>query len=498
MAYSKHFDLIVIGSGPGGYVGAIRAAQMGMKVCCIERDKLGGVCLNWGCIPTKALLHNAELYAEAIRHGEQWGFEIRPESVKVNWEKVIGRSRAITGQLNAGIAFLFKKNKIEHVAGHAKILSGKTASGPCRVEVRKSSGTYYKGSCEGDAQTLTADRVMIATGAAPRHLPFAPCDGKTVISSYEAMNLPTRPESMLVIGSGAIGMEFAYFYNAFGTKVTVVEMVDRILPIEDDDISAAAQKAFTSQGMDIRVGTSVKSIEKSANGAKVTLYSMANEKETSTLEVETVLVAIGVGARHDGLFDPSLGLRISDSGPTKGHIWTDYKDSADPTYQTSVPGIYAIGDVIGPPWLAHVSSEEAIACVERMKGHATLGVDYASIPGCTYCNPQIASIGMTERDAKAKGLKFKVGKYALKSHGKAIAVGATTGLIKIITSEPYGEILGAHIIGEDASELIGEMGLAKRLEATIEDVISTVHAHPTMHEALKEAALATEGRAIHA
>ncbi len=497
MADIKHYDLIVIGSGPGGYVGAIRAAQMGMKVCCIERDKLGGVCLNWGCIPTKALLHNAELYMEAIRHGETWGIEIKPEHVKVNWEKVIGRSRGITGQLNAGIAFLFKKNKIDHVVGHAKITAGKTAAGHCKVEVRKANGTYYKGASEGDAQIITADRVMLATGAAPKQLPFAPCDGKTIISSYEAMNLPTRPASMLIIGSGAIGMEFAYFYNAFGTKVTVVEMQDRILPIEDDDISAAAMKTFAAQGITFRIGSSVKAIDKNANGAKVTLYEMKDEKKTDTLEVEVVLVAVGVGARYDGLFDPSLGVRICDSGPAKGHIWTDYQDKPEPSYQTSVPGVYAIGDVIGPPWLAHVASEEAVACVERMKGHHTLGVDYSSIPGCTYCNPQIASIGMTEREAKAKGLKYKVGKYPLKAHGKAIAVGATDGLVKIITSEPYGEILGAHIFGEDASELIGEMGLAKRLEATAEDIISTVHAHPTMHEAIHEAALATEGRVIH-
>lgn len=497
MAQSKHYDLIVIGGGPGGYVGAIRAAQMGMTVCCIERDKLGGVCLNWGCIPTKALLHNAELYVEAIRHGATWGIEIKPEHVKVDWSKVIGRSRGITTQLNNGVAFLFKKNKIDHLVGHAKIVAAKTAAGPCKVEVRKSNGTYYKGSGEGDAQVVTADRVMIATGAAPKQLPFAPCDGKTIISSYEAMNLPAQPASMLIIGSGAIGMEFAYFYNAFGTKVTVVEMQDRILPIEDDDISAAATKTFTAQGMNLRVGTSVKAIEKNAKGAKVTLYEIKDEKKTETIEVEVVLVAIGVGARFEGLFDPSLGIRICDSGPAKGHIWTDYRDTPEPKYQTSVAGIYAIGDVVGPPWLAHVSSEEAIACVERMNGHHTLGVDYASIPGCTYCNPQIASIGMTEREAKAKGLKYKIGKYSLKAHGKAIAVGATDGLVKLITSDPYGEILGAHIFGEDASELIGELALAKRLEATVEDIISTVHAHPTMHEAIHEAALAAEGRVIH-
>ena len=256
-------------------------------------------------------------------------------------------------------------------------------------------------------------------------------------------------------------------------------------------------KTFAAQGITFRIGSSVKAIDKNATGAKVTLYEMKDEKKTDTLEVEVVLVAVGVGARYDGLFDPSLGVRICDSGPAKGHIWTDYQDKPEPSYQTSVPGVYAIGDVIGPPWLAHVASEEAVACVERMKGHHTLGVDYSSIPGCTYCNPQVASIGMTEREAKAKGLKYKVGKYPLKAHGKAIAVGATDGLVKIITSEPYGEILGAHIFGEDASELIGEMGLAKRLEAPAEDIISTVHAHPTMHEAIHEAALATEGRVIH-
>ncbi|MSR69355.1 MAG: dihydrolipoyl dehydrogenase [Phycisphaerales bacterium] len=497
MADNKHYDLIVIGGGPGGYVGAIRAAQMGLKVCCIERDKLGGVCLNWGCIPTKALLHNAELYMEAITHGSKWGIEIAPEHVRVDWSKVIGRSRAITGTLNSGIGFLFKKNKIDHVVGHAKIVAGKTAAGPCKVEVRKASGTYYQGGGEGEAQVITADRVLIATGAGPKQLPFAPCDGKTVISSSEAMTLATRPASMLIIGSGAIGMEFAYFYNAFGTKVTVVEMVDRILPIEDDDVSAAALKTFTAQGISFRVATSVKAIEKSAAGAKVTLYDVNDPTKIDTVDVEVVLVAIGVGARFDGLFDTALGIRICDSGAAKGHIWTDYRDTAEPSYQTSVAGIYAIGDVVGPPWLAHVASEEAVACVERMKGHHTLGVDYGSIPGCTYCNPQIASIGITEREAKAKGLKYKVGKYSLKGHGKAIAVGAADGIVKIITSDPYGEILGAHIFGEDASELIGELGLAKRLEATAEDIISTVHAHPTMHEAIHEAALATEGRVIH-
>ncbi len=494
MAETKHFDLIVIGGGPGGYVGAIRAAQMGMKVACVERSKLGGVCLNWGCIPTKALLHNAELYLEAIRHGRDWGFDIDPASVKVDWSKVMGRSRNITTQISSGVAYLLKKNKIEHFEGHAKIVSGKTSTSPCRIELSKADQNYYHGIGGEKLGEITADRILIATGAAPRELPNTPCDGKTILSSYDALACTEQPKSIVIVGSGAIGMEFAYFFNAFGTKVTVVEMVDRILPIEDDDISKAALKTFTKQGMEFLVAHTTTKIEKKATGgAIVTVASTQDKSQTKTIECDAVLVAIGVKGRFDGLFDAKLGMRVE-----KDHIWTDYKDKKEPTYQTSVAGIYAIGDVIGAPWLAHVSSEEAVACVERMKGHHTLGVDYASIPGCTYCNPQIASVGMTERDAKAKGIAYSVGTYNLKSHGKAIAVGATEGLVKIITSKPYGEILGAHIFGEDASELIGEMCLARRVEATIEDVISTVHAHPTMHEALHEAALATEGRAIHA
>jgi dihydrolipoamide dehydrogenase len=301
---------------------------------------------------------------------------------------------------------------------------------------------------------------------------------------------------MVIIGSGAIGMEFAYFYNSFGTKVTVIEMQDRILPVEDDDICAAAQKSFEKQGIQFLTGHKAASVDKSASGAKVTVESVKDGSK-KVLECEVVLVAAGVRARVEGLCDASLGLKMWDTGPARGHIWTDYTEKSEPTYQTNLPGVYAIGDVIGPPWLAHVASEEAVACVERFMGHHTLGVDYASIPGATYCNPQVASVGMTERDAKAKGLAYTVGKYPLKAHGKAIAVGATEGLVKLIASKPYGEILGAHIFGEDASELIHEICIAKRLEATIEDIISTVHAHPTMAESIHEAALASEGRVIH-
>ncbi|MCI0365999.1 MAG: dihydrolipoyl dehydrogenase [Phycisphaerales bacterium] len=498
MADSNHYDLIVIGSGPGGYVGAIRAAQLGMKVACVERDRLGGVCLNWGCIPTKALLHNAELYREAIIHGQEWGFEVDPAKVKVNWERVIGRSRGITDKITSGVGFLFKKNKVTHVQGHARIVSGKSAHGPCKVEVTEPVGDYYHGS--GDTKkvkaTLTADRVMVATGAAPKELPFAKVDGRTIISSYDAMNLARKPESMIIVGSGAIGMEFAYFYNAFGTKVTVVEMVDRILPVEDDDISKLAQRVFSKQGITFFTGHTVKAVDKKKSGVSATIVDVNDEKNSQKIDCEILLLAIGIGARVDGLFDDKLGLKIE-----KGHIKTDYRDPApggEPTYRTSVPGVHAVGDVIGPPWLAHKAMEEAVTCVERMAGHHTIGIDYNAIPGATYCNPQIASIGMTERDAKAKGVKYKVGKYSFQAHGKAIAVGATEGMVKMITSEPYGEILGAHIIGEDASELIAEISLAMRLEATAEDIISTIHAHPTMHEGVHEAALGTEGRMIHA
>ncbi len=492
MAQPRHYDVIVIGAGPAGYIGAIRAGQLGLRTACIERDKLGGVCLNWGCIPSKALLHNAEIYREAVTHGAEWGIEF--EKARVNWKQVIARSRGVTEIFNKGVGFLFKKNKVDHIKGHARMVSGRTAGGPCRVEVSKPSGDYYHGSGSPDVtETLTADNVIIATGAAPKALPFAPFDGKTIVSSYDAMNLPKQPKSMVIVGSGAIGMEFAYFYNAFGTKVTVVEILDRVLPVEDDDICKLAKRVFTKQGMDILTGHTVKAIDvKTPGEATVTIADATDESKSRRVDCDIVLVAVGVGARFDGLFDPALGVVVEN-----GHIRTDYRDPA-PTYATSVPGLYAVGDVIGAPWLAHLAMEEAVVCVERLAGHQALPIDYGAIPGCTYCNPQIASIGLTERAVRQQGIEYSVGTFGLKSHGKAVAVGAGEGMVKIITSKPYGEILGAHIIGEDASELIAEMGLAKRLEATAEDIISTIHAHPTMSEAIHEAALATQGRALHA
>ncbi|MBC8201479.1 MAG: dihydrolipoyl dehydrogenase [Planctomycetes bacterium] len=490
MTSQRHFDLIVIGSGPGGYVGAIRAAQLGLKVACVDRDKLGGVCLNWGCIPSKALLHGAEIYDEAVNHAKEWGINIG--EVSVDWGAFIGRTRKITEQLNGGVGFLFKKNNIEHIQGHAHIVSGNNGVTPCTVEIRTPSGDYYNGDGGDVVETISADRVLIATGAKPRELPFAPCDGKTILNSLHAMTLRERPDSLIIIGSGAIGMEFAYVYNAFGTKVTIIEMLDRILPVEDTDISKIAQRAFKKQGMKFHTSAAVQSVEVTDTGATVQFANVNDESKQESVSGDKVLIAIGVGPRCDGLFDDSLGIELD-----RGFIKTDAMDVDEPSYKTSVAGIYAIGDIIGPPLLAHVASEEAVTCVERMAGHHTFGVDYKSIPACTYTNPQIASIGMNEQQVKEAGIDYMKGEYSLKAHSKAIAVGAADGVVKILASKPYGEILGAHIIGHDASELISEIGLAIRLEATVEDIVSTMHAHPTMAESIHEAALGTEGRMIH-
>ncbi|MBB6429648.1 dihydrolipoyl dehydrogenase [Algisphaera agarilytica] len=499
MANQTQFDLIVVGGGPAGYVAAIRAAQMGKSVACVERDALGGVCLNWGCIPTKALIAGAEMYSKIQHEGEDFGIKV--EGLSYDWDKIIGRSRSVAGNLSNGIGFLFKKNKITHFAGHAFIPKAGMVSiydhadvdasiDPKRpaidqdmpAEVRFTSKPKY---------TLKADKILIATGASPRALPGAPFDGEKIITSKEAMNLPEKPEKLLVVGSGAIGMEFAYFYNAFGTEVTVVEMLDRVLPVEDLDVSKAAEKAFKKQGVNILTGHVTKSIETTDAGIKAVVTKVDDESKTQTIEADKVLVAIGVRGRFDGLFEDGLGIELF-----KGHIKTDYKaPGAD--YQTSVPGIYAVGDVIGPPWLAHVASEEAILCVERMYGHDAPDVDYSSIPGCTYCNPQVASIGFTEQACKEQGIEYNVGKFPFAASGKAQALGDTTGFVKLITGKEHNEILGAHMIGEGVTEMIAEMGLARRLEATAEELIATIHAHPTMSEAVHEAALGTDGRMIH-
>jgi dihydrolipoamide dehydrogenase len=474
------FDLVVIGGGPAGYVGAIRAAQLGMSVACVERDRLGGVCLNWGCIPTKALLAGAELYHKMQYDADQWGINV--ENVSHNWEKVIGRSRGVADTLNKGVGFLFKKNKITHFEGHAHIPT------PGKVQVFAPDDTEHAGEATA---TLKCKNILIATGAVPRELPGTPFDGDKVIAAKQAMTLKDQPAKLLIVGSGAIGMEFAYFYNAFGTECTVVEMLDRVMPIEDADSSKAVEKAFKKQGINIKTGTITKSIEVTDTGVKATVADVKDDSKTETIEADKVLVAIGVRGRYDGLLADKLGVELF-----KDHIKVDYRKPGA-NYETSVKGIFAVGDVIGPPWLAHVASEEAVLCVERMAGHDAPDLDYESIPGCTYCHPQVASIGLTEAACKEQGLEYNVGTFPFQASGKAQALGETDGFVKMITGKKHGEVLGCHMVGENVTELIAEMGLARRLEATAEEIINTVHAHPTLSEAVHEATLATEGRTLN-
>jgi len=520
----RHFDVVVIGGGPGGYVGAIRAAQLGYKTAIIERDKLGGVCLNWGCIPSKALLANAELM-EKLHDKEAWGLKINGD-VSHDWDKTIARSREVAGKLNKGVEFLMKKNKIEFIKGSAKILSARQGSNPCRVAVHdaqvQDTRTDSPVTVGAVRETITATSVIIATGSVARDLPFAPFDGDRIWGAREAMYNKQQPKSLIVVGAGAIGMEFGYFYHTFGTKVTVIEMMPRILPVEDDDVCVAMERVFKKHGMELRTSTGVVNIEKGGAGVRVTIAPMAkgtdgkmapDQSKKEVLEAEKVLLAIGVKARFDGLFDQSLGLAIE-----RDHVKTDFRPmgwdgpgkgtvSEPVDYKTNLPGIFAIGDVIGPPWLAHVASEEAILCVERIAyrdkklDHEPIPMDYSVIPGCTYCHPQVASVGFTERhlkeQGKVRGKDYEVGSFPFSALGKAIATRSTDGFCKIIRGLPRGEILGAHIMGDQATELIAELSLARRLEATSEELICTVHAHPTMHESVHEAALASEGRVIN-
>ena len=514
----RHFDLVVIGGGPAGYVGAIRAAQLGLKIACVERAKLGGVCLNWGCIPSKALLANAELM-EKLAERDAWGLSIKGE-IAFDWSKVIGRSRDVAGKLNKGVEYLLKKNKIEHIVGSAKITAPRKGDGPqatpCQIAIHDCKVTEERTDAPAEPaakprETITATNVLIATGSVARDLPFAKFDNDRIWGAREAMFNKDKPKSLIVIGAGAIGMEFGYFYMNYGTKVTVVELLDRVLPVEDHDVSKELEKIYRKSGMDFRLGFTATSVEKTKSGVKVTIAPFkdgkADESKKETLEADRVLLAIGVKGRFDGLFDPSLGLET-----VKDHIKTDFqpgKTTSEPIdYKTNLTGIYAVGDVIGPPWLAHVAMEEAITCVERLAWrkdpkahHEPIPIDYSVVPGCTYCNPQVASVGFTEQALIAKGLKkgtdYEIGKYPFQSHGKAIASLHQKGFVKIIRGLPRGEILGAHIIGDQATELIAEMTLARRLEATSEELIVTMHAHPTMHEAVHEAALGSEGRMIH-
>ena len=457
------YDLVVIGGGPGGYVAAIRAGQLGKKVACVEMERAGGTCLNWGCIPTKALLKNAHLYHQLKHDAATFGLSF--DNLQYDWTKVIGRSRKVSGKLAGGIEFLFKKNKVDYVKGFGSI------KGSNQVEVKKA---------EGSAEILDAKNVIIATGAKSRPLPGLDINGTTVISSKEAMILATQPKSMVIIGAGAIGVEFAYIYNAFDTEVTLIEMMPNLLPVEDDEISETITKIYKKAGIKCLTNTKVTATKD--NGSSVTI-TVENADGTQEITADTCLVAIGVAPVLPG----GEQAKLTDRG------WIEIDDR----YQTSIPDVYAIGDISGPPWLAHTASFEAMQCVEGMfvEGHQVRQVDV--FPGCTYSYPEVASVGKTERALKAEGIDYKVGKFPYQALGKAQASGETEGFAKLLFGKEHGEVLGAHIIGENATDLIAEMGLAVTMEATIDDIHATIHAHPTLAEAIHEATLDADGHAIH-
>ena len=457
------YDLIVIGGGPAGYVGAIRAAQLGKKVACVENDRAGGTCLNWGCIPTKALLRNAELYHTLAHRAAEFGLKV--DGLSFEWDKIIGRSRKVSDKLCSGIEFLFKKNKIDYLRGTGRI----PAAG--KVEVVDK---------DGKTETHEAGKILICTGAKARPMPGLPFNGKTVVDSHAAMILPTQPKSIAIIGAGAIGAEFAYFFNAYGTKVTLIEMMPRLLPVEDEECSALLEKSFKKAG--IRTLTNTKVTATKDHGDKVSLT--VEGAATETIEADVCLVPIGVIP----VLPEGVELKLSEKGS-----WLN----TDANYETNVKGIYGAGDIIGPPWLAHVASYEAVQAVEGMykSGHKPKKVTI--FPGCTYCSPQVASVGLTEAAVKAKGLKYKVGKFPYQASGKALAAAEPEGFVKVIYAEPHGELLGAHIIGTEATEMIAELNLAMNLEATQDEIEATIHAHPTLAEMLKEATEVAMGHPIH-
>ncbi|MDE0861181.1 MAG: dihydrolipoyl dehydrogenase [Akkermansiaceae bacterium] len=457
------YDLVVIGGGPGGYVAAIRAGQLGKKVACVEMERAGGTCLNWGCIPTKALLKNAHLYHQLKHDAATFGLSF--DNLQYDWTKVIGRSRKVSGKLAGGIEFLFKKNKVDYVKGFGSIKGSK------QVEVKKADGSI---------EILDAKNVIIATGAKSRPLPGLDINGTTVISSKEAMVLATQPKSMIIIGAGAIGVEFAYIYNAFGTEVTLIEMMPNLLPVEDDEVSETITKIYKKAGIKCLTNTKVTATKD--NGSSVTI-TVENADGTQEITADTCLVAIGVVPVLPG----GEQAKLTNRG------WIEIDDR----YQTSIPDVYAIGDIAGPPWLAHTASFEAMQCVEGMfvEGHQVRQVDV--FPGCTYSYPEVASVGKTERALKAEGIEYKVGKFPYQALGKAQASGETEGFAKLLFGKEHGEVLGAHIIGENATDLIAEMGLAVTMEATIDDIHATIHAHPTLAEAIHEATLDADGHAIH-
>ncbi|MBA3846998.1 MAG: dihydrolipoyl dehydrogenase [Planctomycetes bacterium] len=459
------FDVLVIGAGPGGYVAAIKAAQHGKKVAIVEREHLGGICLNWGCIPTKALLKSAETL-HTLKHAADFG--LSADNVRADYGAVIKRSRDVAGNMEKGIQFLMKKNKIEVVTGSAAFTGAKT------VEVTAKDGAK---------RTIAADAIVIATGHKPRAFPHLPVDGKQVITYRQALAETTQPKSVLCVGAGAIGMEFGYFYSSLGTKVTVVEVLDQVLPLEDHEIAAFVAKQFQRGGVDLRLATKVAKLELKTGAVAVHLEK---DGKAEVIEVEKVLVAVGFVANTEGLGLDKAGVKLDERGFV----------AVDENQLTSAPGIYAIGDVAGKQLLAHKASFEGEAAIGHIVGHPQ-PVDYAQIPGCTYCQPQVASIGLNEKKAIATGRKLKIGRFQFVASGKAKAIGHPEGFVKLIFDAEFDQLIGAHIVGVDATEMLAELGLALKLECTAREIMHTMHAHPTLSEAVMEAAADALGQCVH-
>ena len=454
------YDVIVLGSGPGGYVTAIRASQLGLKTAVIEKESLGGVCLNWGCIPTKALLKSAQVF-EYLKHAGDYGLKV--EAYDKDFDAVVNRSRNVAEGMSKGVQFLMKKNKIDVISGYGTLKPGK------KVDV---DGTEY-----------SADHIIIATGARSRELPSLPQDGKKVIGYRKAMTLEKQPKKLIIVGSGAIGVEFAYFYNAMGTEVTVVEYMPRIVPVEDEDVSKQLERSFKKSGINIMTSTEVTAVNTSGKGVKATVKTKKGEE---TLEADVVLSAVGIKTNIENIGLEDVGI-VTDRD----------KILVNDFYQTNIPGYYAIGDVTPGPALAHVASAEGILCVEKIAGHHIEALDYGNIPGCTYCSPEIASVGLTEAQAKEQGLDIKVGKFPFSASGKASAGGNTEGFVKVIFDAKYGEWLGCHMIGAGVTDMIAEAVLGRKLETTGHEVLKTVHPHPTMSEAVMEAVADAYDEVIH-
>lgn len=461
-----NFDLIVIGSGPGGYVAAIRGSQLGLKTAVVEKAELGGICLNWGCIPTKALLKSAQVYQYAS-HSNEYGVKI-DGTVSADFEAIVKRSREVAAGMSNGIQYLFKKNKVEHIKGFGKLKPGNI------VEVTDELGNKTE---------ITASHIILATGARSRELPNLKQDGIKIIGYRQAMTLPKQPKSMVVVGSGAIGSEFAYFYNAIGTEVTLVEYMPNIVPVEDEEVSKQLERSFKKQGIKVMTNASVEAVDTSSELCKVTIKTKKGEE---VIEAEIVLSAVGVSTNLEGLGLEETGVEFD-----KGKILVD------DYYKTNIDGVYAIGDIVHGPALAHVASHEGIICVEKIAGHHPEPMNYNNIPGCTYTHPEVASVGMTEKAAREAGREIKIGKFPFTASGKASAAGAKEGFVKVIVDAKYGEILGAHMIGENVTEMIAEIVAARKLESTGREIIDTVHPHPTLSEAVMEAMAAAYGEVIH-